>query len=328
MAIMYTPNTPARSENALRRIKDYICDPDKTSRSLIGGIGCPPDLWVNMNKAVKACHNTKHRKQYRHFVLGFAPSDKIEVQKAVRVTHKIAEYFNGCYVVYAVHTNTEHIHSHIIVGNTKYSDGKQYDMRRTDLNCFKAHCSCVLRKFGYKPIRTLQYRNIKDEISGSEDTAMLEIADSQYEQEILPLVGLLDKNDIVSTADTDIIRKIDPATGYVYYYDNRSYVSNYFAPRELIHNKQVSYDNSVNRYQHTPSLPQPARQASVPQFAPTVHGNIQGCVVNKVWTCFGNRQLIESISFSSEAEAAFYMQLHPVIPPFQYEVLINPIIMD
>lgn len=59
------------------------------------------------------------------------------------------------YVLYVIHTNTAHTHFHVLVCNTRISDGKQISMSESDLERFKEHCSTVLREYGLRPIEKL-----------------------------------------------------------------------------------------------------------------------------------------------------------------------------
>lgn len=163
----------------LAEIDKYITNPAKADFFSVGGYGCPPEAWVACNTALKCQHHAKNKKQFRHFVLGFDDHDRATVHTAMRVGTDVCKYFEGYYAKFAVHTNTPHIHLHIIVGNTSYESGKQLDMPNSALADLKSYCSDILIRNGCGGVRTLKWTVYdKNTLKDAED--LLEISDSLY----------------------------------------------------------------------------------------------------------------------------------------------------
>ena len=149
MAVCIFINNTDKSLDSLDKADKYISHPSKIAPRGIVGSGCPPDQWASSNRALKRFWHAAKKKQLRHIVIGFAPNDNVDNDKAARIALMIARLFKGYYVKCAVHNNTLHLHIHIIVGNTSYITGKQLDMSKTDLCRFKAECTKILRATGF-----------------------------------------------------------------------------------------------------------------------------------------------------------------------------------
>ena len=179
MAILKAINHRRYKFTDLLDIDNYITDPAKSELSCIGGYGCPPELWVSCNKALKSQYHAKHKKQFRHFVIGFDDRDKASIATARAVGYEACKHFAGYYAKFAVHTNTNHLHLHIIVGNTSYEDGKQLDMPKAALVELKTYCSDVLMKHGCSGVRMWKW-SVCDAASQECADDILEIPESMF----------------------------------------------------------------------------------------------------------------------------------------------------
>lgn len=68
--------------------------------------------------------SSKSRKYY-HFIHSFSPEDNISPQMAHRLTEELCKkFFPHSEVVIATHTDTNHIHSHIVINSVNFDNGK------------------------------------------------------------------------------------------------------------------------------------------------------------------------------------------------------------
>ncbi len=272
MAILKSIGMRSTDLSVLDKIDKYISDPSKTQPDGVGGYGCPPDLWKDCNRAAKRYYRKIYKRQCRQIVIGFDPHDKADVKKAYKVAHEICGFFEGYYVKFAVHTNTQHIHIHLIIGNTSYITGKQLDMSKKDLSDFKKYCSDVLKRHGCGGIRMNSYNQFNGDISGSEDIDQFEIDSSKY---------------IDNVAET-LCEPMKPVVSLGSYCEEpqqvvqfitKNYNTYYLAPREYIQNQQVVTQpryqgnyRSKNGNMGPASAPPPALPAlpaAPPQIQPT-----------------------------------------------------------
>lgn len=81
----------------------------------------------------------KSRKYY-HFIHSFSPEDNISPQMAHRLTEELCKkFFPHSEIVIATHTDTSHIHSHIVINSVNFDDGKMLQIspkRYTDIKDF------------------------------------------------------------------------------------------------------------------------------------------------------------------------------------------------
>lgn len=214
MAILKSINHRRFNISDLADIDKYISDKVKTNGHGIGGYGCPPDSWVDCNTALKSQYHAKHKKQFRHFVLGFDDSDCATIDTAIEVGQETCKFFSGYYAKFAVHTNTPHIHLHIIVGNTSYENGKQLDMPNIALVKLKSYCSDILVIHGCSRVRSYKWAAYDSKICPYED-GRLEIPESMYGVKAEEI--LYNTNVIQTSKSADIEYKAaewkGPATG-------------------------------------------------------------------------------------------------------------------
>lgn len=113
---------------------NYITNNEKTQNGrLIGAINCLPDkAYEQMIETKISFHKTDKRQGY-HIILSFKEGES-NPDEVFEITEKfVKEYIGDKYeAVYAVHDNTDHLHSHIIFNSVSFLDGKKYRYERGD----------------------------------------------------------------------------------------------------------------------------------------------------------------------------------------------------
>lgn len=118
-------NPGAHLEHAIT----YIQNPDKTNEKvLVGSINCLPDTAFSQMMDTKQMFGKMGKRQGYHLVISFPPGEATPEQ-AMEVTRRFAEEHLGenYEVVYAVHTDKEHCHGHIIWNSVSLTTGYKYD---------------------------------------------------------------------------------------------------------------------------------------------------------------------------------------------------------
>ena len=119
-------NPASHLKNAL----EYIQNPDKTEECvLVGGINCLPDTaFEQMEKTKNIFHKTGKRQGY-HVIISFSPEEKVTAEQAMYVLEHFAKDVLGddYEAVYAVHTDREHMHGHLIWNSVSMTTGKKYN---------------------------------------------------------------------------------------------------------------------------------------------------------------------------------------------------------
>ena len=136
-------NLASHLKNAL----EYIQNPDKTEECvLVGGINCLPDTaFEQMEETKNIFHKTGKRQGY-HVIISFSPEEKVTAEQAMYVLEHFAKDVLGddYEVVYAVHTDREHMHGHLIWNSVSMTTGKKYNSPKSN---WKNHLQPITNKY-------------------------------------------------------------------------------------------------------------------------------------------------------------------------------------
>lgn len=105
----------------------YITDPKKAaivSSIMLDDNKNYAEQFADTAKIWNKAQSPKSRKYY-HFIHSFSPEDNISPEKAHRLTEELCKkFFPHSEIVIATHTDTNHIHSHIVINSVNFDDGK------------------------------------------------------------------------------------------------------------------------------------------------------------------------------------------------------------
>ena len=116
------------------QIKEGI---QKTRSDLYGAFGCSRDNFANSLLITRKMHDKKYSRYKQKDILAhkmsisFHPddNDKLTYEEADKIAREFAHQFfwsKGYEAMWAVHTDTEHIHVHFLVSNCNLKDGKSF----------------------------------------------------------------------------------------------------------------------------------------------------------------------------------------------------------
>ena len=136
-------NPASHLKNAL----EYIQNPDKTEECiLVGGINCLLDTaFEQMEETKNIFHKTGKRQGY-HVIISFSPEEKVTAEQAMYVLEHFAKDVLGddYEAVYAVHTDREHMHGHLIWNSVSMTTGKKYNSPKGN---WKNHLQPITNKY-------------------------------------------------------------------------------------------------------------------------------------------------------------------------------------
>ena len=136
-------NPASHLKNAL----EYIQNPDKTEECvLVGGINCLADAaFEQMEETKNIFHKTGKRQGY-HVIISFSPEEKVSAEQAMYVLEHFAKNLLGddYEAVYAVHTDKEHMHGHLIWNSVSMTTGKKYNSPKSN---WKNHLQPITNKY-------------------------------------------------------------------------------------------------------------------------------------------------------------------------------------
>ena len=155
-------NPASHLKNAL----EYIQNPDKTEECvLVGSINCLPDTaFEQMEETKNIFHKTGKRQGY-HVIISFSPEEKVTSEQAMYVLEHFAKDVLGddYEAVYAVHTDREYMHGHLIWNSVSMTTGKKYNSPK---NNWKNHLQPITNKYcdelGFSIMPAEYSRNLKN----------------------------------------------------------------------------------------------------------------------------------------------------------------------
>lgn len=117
-------NKAAHLKNSI----EYILNPQKTQQGLfVGSINCMKSTAYKEMINLKKQYDKEDLRQGYHFVISFAPSDKVTPELAYEITEKmINKYLEEYQSIFAVHDDKHHLHSHIVFNSVSIITGLKY----------------------------------------------------------------------------------------------------------------------------------------------------------------------------------------------------------
>ena len=131
----------------LKKALEYIQNPDKTEECvLVGGINCLPDTAFEQMEETKNIFNKTGKRQGYHVIISFSPEEKVTAEQAMYVLEHFAKDVlgNDYEAVYAVHTDREHMHGHLIWNSVSMTTGKKYNSPKGN---WKNHLQPITNKY-------------------------------------------------------------------------------------------------------------------------------------------------------------------------------------
>ena len=136
-------NPASHLKNAL----EYIQNPDKTEECvLMGSINCLPDTAFEQMEETKNIFHKNSKRQGYHVIISFSPEEKVTAEQAMYVLEHFAKDVlgNDYEAVYAVHTDREHMHGHLIWNSVSMTTGKKYNSPKGN---WKNHLQPITNKY-------------------------------------------------------------------------------------------------------------------------------------------------------------------------------------
>ncbi|MCR5122357.1 MAG: relaxase/mobilization nuclease domain-containing protein, partial [Ruminococcus sp.] len=142
---------PCKSVGALKAAADYMLGRKreqvesgvrKTSEGLYTALGCNRENFANGILVTRKLNGKSYSKHKDNTILAhkmsisFHPDDNVSYKDAYKIAEDFAEHFihsKGYEVLFAVHTDTDHVHAHFLISNCNMETGKSYRRSQRDL---------------------------------------------------------------------------------------------------------------------------------------------------------------------------------------------------
>ena len=142
---------PCKSVGALKSAAAYMLGRKKeqieqgikkTAEGLYTALGCDRDNFANNILVTRKLNGKSYSKHKENTLLAhkmsisFHPDDNVKYKDAYKIAEDFAEHFihsKGFEVLFAVHTDTPHVHVHFLISNCNMVTGKSYRRSQRDL---------------------------------------------------------------------------------------------------------------------------------------------------------------------------------------------------
>ena len=126
-------------DNAYDNSISYIFNPQKAA--YIGGANISSAQTAALEMEQTAVTFGKNSgKHVRHSIISFDKCEHVTPEQANGYAQRIVQHYSPEYqIVYAIHTNTDEVHIHLVMNQIFYLDGHRYDGKKKDYYDFMQH---------------------------------------------------------------------------------------------------------------------------------------------------------------------------------------------
>lgn len=238
----------------LRGLHAYLVDDVKTDNQRLTG-GHAGGRSIEAMEIVKRLYHKQNGRQFIHAVILPTVTGYIEPQKYLDLAELIAQIFPDYQSTYAVHTDTKHLHLHILFNSVNYKTGRKFSMSKSDLNGFRQKVNLLLDQFGFEPI--IESANLIWQEAAVHE--VIHFSRLEIDEALLPPIQKLSGIDIwEDQVQIETITNPDYPTGYSQfgrYFDSPN--ENYVVPRRKM--------TMESQNQFVPTLRTPAASMAVQQ---------------------------------------------------------------
>lgn len=145
-------NDRNRSIEELSRIISYASRDGTLPAEQCGGIGIYPEDVFGSMQWIKKLYHQEGGKQYLHIVISH-DSALNDIQLAHRVDMQIASFYGKEFqVAVFTHSDTDHLHSHLIVNTVHIHTGKKLSQGKEVCKKLKSYANSILQSYGLEAI--------------------------------------------------------------------------------------------------------------------------------------------------------------------------------
>ena len=125
-------NEAYQNSDAILNLYNYMTNPVKTM-GLTGGYNLIPQYTVQMMKTVKQIYGKDNGKQLLHIIISLSGAESISKEAMYEISLHIASCFCDNQVLFSVHSDTGHLHTHFMVNTVSFRDGSR--INENEIKC-------------------------------------------------------------------------------------------------------------------------------------------------------------------------------------------------
>lgn len=138
-------------------IQQYILQETKTSPDLVRGYEVDGMEFGRQFERMQTLFDKTSGRRYYHYILSLTPEETgvVPPEKATALGYQLAEQTfgrQGYQFAVVTHTDTNHVHDHIIVNAVNFNTGRKLHMTSRDLQTMKEQLNLLCRSYGLEAI--------------------------------------------------------------------------------------------------------------------------------------------------------------------------------
>ena len=140
------------SQSRISAIESYVKNPNKTTQDNYFSNLCDEENVAKSFQQWNSCFNSRANKRtYYHIIVSYNPNDHITAEQCKEMTTELCERTKLSDYPYfgTIHTDTNHIHSHIIVNNCSIY-GKSYQSTRASTKELQNISNEICLRYGFE----------------------------------------------------------------------------------------------------------------------------------------------------------------------------------
>lgn len=138
-------------------IQEYVFQEKKTSPDLVRGYEVDGMEFGRQFERIQSLFEKTSGRRYYHYILSLTPEETgtVPPEKATALGYQLAEQTfgkQGYQFAVVTHTDTTHVHDHIIVNAVNFNTGRKLHMTSRDLQTMKEQLNLLCRSHGLEEI--------------------------------------------------------------------------------------------------------------------------------------------------------------------------------
>lgn len=137
-----------RTAQDVKNVTNYVTSPGKVREDGVSGGAVLPEIAADaMESVTRAYHNTEGL-HLRHSVLSFDPKECLSPDDVKEIAQECLSFYKDKYqIISAVHEDRDHLHIHLVMNTTNYTDGSKYPGTRKDYYDFLNYIDNLLAPY-------------------------------------------------------------------------------------------------------------------------------------------------------------------------------------
>lgn len=160
MSVIKYINRKNWGKQNLKRIINYILQEEKTQSDLIHVNGISVEHAAEDILTMQKLVEKDSKRQYIHFVISF--NEEVSKQTGFEVARQCAAYYEKDYpYIMSVHTDTNHIHAHVVLSTVNVHTALKFSQSKKDMLNYRDYVNQILESYDLETVGNDKYEEFE-----------------------------------------------------------------------------------------------------------------------------------------------------------------------